>query len=346
MTRDLLTRLREANPARSADTATLLDAGDRDAELRRIMEESPVAPAVRRPKPRLRVAMVAAGATCLALALVFSGRTGERGHTSQAIAARAYRAVSAPKGIYHFVSIARLSVPRDYVASGGGLTGPLFYRPYAYWSRTSRNGHGPSLYLSINRDHYEEDWLTLDNRRSRARTFSLVSGRRGRMLHEVTSDSLHDWSYVPRTNLLTTTTFSTPTRPAFPDPVTAFRQAYKAHSVRLVGAATVAGHAAWQLEDRRSAATVTTWFVDRGSYLPIEVRHREALQAGTRPIGTIETRIRFLTFELLPLNSHTERLVARTRRPGVRVLRECGPGYRCTPAQSKRWRASLRHREA
>jgi hypothetical protein len=351
MTDDLLTQLQASNPIETSGASELLEVFDRDVQLRRILDESRVRPPRRGSAPRLGIATAAVFAACIALVILFSGRTGERGHISQAVAARAYRAVNAPTGIYHFVSIARLSVPRDYVAAGGGYSGPFFYRPYAYWNVTTRNGRGPSLFLSINRDHYEEDWLTLDNTRSRARTFALVDGRRGRMLHELTTDPKQVWSYTPRNNRLI---LSTPRGgyggPAFPDPVTAFRQAYEAQSVRLVGEATLRGRRVWRLEDRSSwrqlgypATRVITWFVDRRTYLPIEVRYREPafLVGAKRPIGEMAVRIRFLKFQLLPLNASTHKLLSPSRKSGVRLVHDCGQGYTCTPAQSRRWHAFL-----
>jgi hypothetical protein len=103
-------------------------------------------------------------------------------------------AAPSPAPVTEMVTISRISVPRWVVASGQGF---IFAQqlPHGYVARDSVPGRGTSLYLAINRDHYEHDWYTADGKRVRWRVRAYADGRPGRLLHDIaTGPTYEEWA--------------------------------------------------------------------------------------------------------------------------------------------------------
>src|SRR5436190_11041639 len=91
---------------------------------------------------------------------------------------------AAPAPVTKMVTVSRLSVPRWVVASGQGF-GFSQRMPFGYVARDSVPGRGTSLYLAINRDHYERDWYTADGRHIHWQSRAYRHGRPGRLFHDI-----------------------------------------------------------------------------------------------------------------------------------------------------------------
>jgi len=143
-----------------------------------------------------------------------------------------------PLRVSEMVTIARLSVPRWVIASGQGLTRAQRL-PLGYVARETRNGRGPSLYLAINRDHYERDWFSADGRRIHWRVHAWRHGRPGRLLHDVAfGPGYREWAIpslgvVRRRHGASASDGGTPSAPL--TPLEAFRRERALGTARRVG---------------------------------------------------------------------------------------------------------------
>lgn len=143
MTSDLLTRIREVDPAAAAKDG---DYEERDREIFALATASMDRPRAARRRATWVVAVLA-GIACLGL--IVASRPG---HDFDA-AAQTYRALTRHSGVYHFISTSRFARPRVRVDVG---MKPPFALPYFYEPEQapSRGGY-----------QYEEDWVTLDGTR-------------------------------------------------------------------------------------------------------------------------------------------------------------------------------------
>jgi hypothetical protein len=196
--------------------------------------------------------------------------------------------------IIHVRSVARLTVPRSVVASGQGTASAPFRFPRAFGERSRLHGRGPSLYLSINRDHYEDDLVTNTGNDGRQR------------IYDANGTLLSDYAYTPyRQDAWDAFTRirakSRDTVPSFfngpADPLGVFEQQRRDGQLHRAGA--------HRYVDRKS-----TWTVDsRG--IPTRFQTRN---------GQAKIDIHFTRLEVLPITPELMRQLRLGHHPYSRVV--------------------------
>jgi hypothetical protein len=202
----------------------------------------------------------------------------------------------APRARYviHVSSVGRLTVPRRVVAPGIGMASAPFRFPRAFGERSRLHGHGPSIYLTINRDHYEDDLVTDTGNAGRQRVY----GPSGTLLSDYayTPHSEDAWDAITRVRARQRDNVPDYfTGPA--DPLGVFEQLRDEGRLHRMDAHTYA-------EEK------STWAVD-GRGIPVRFQTRN---------GEARIDVRFLKLEILPLNSEMRRQLRIGKHPHSRVV--------------------------
>jgi hypothetical protein len=318
MPEDLIDRLRRSDPAAEPDPA----ATERDAQIwERVRAVQ--APA-RKPRRAAQGLAIVAGVALLVGAMALGiGRDRRPGGDFDA-AAKAFTALDPRHALYHFRSVARLTeqpagVARGYVVS--------FQFPFVGPSRGGR----PS---------YDEVWLTPGGHRVRWLRYRGAGGSASGLLRASAFVQPLPRAHlmgVPKARLpriraqlrahLREPACPDPRRPDLPgdlisagllrfappsDPATAFVVAYCAGRIQSQGAAVLDGQPVWRFVSRPSAhGSWQEWLVERRSWLPVRYRYVDQNQQGGQRYKARLT-VRFLVFEVLPLDSGSTHLLHLT----------------------------------
>jgi hypothetical protein len=198
------------------------------------------------------------------------------------------------KFVIHVSSVSRMTVPRSVVASGEGYSQPPFRLPLAYSARSRLHGKGPSLYLTINRDQYEDDLVTDTGNEARIRIYR----RSGRLLSDWTFDSSGGASWDATTHVLELERYKVPSFFDGPrDPLSAFERLRRDGRLKRSGPRRfVDRHDVWTVNDRG----VPVSFHSSSQHHRIDVR--------------------FLTLERLPITPELRRALRIGKHPTSRVI--------------------------
>jgi hypothetical protein len=290
MTDSLLDRLQTNDPAMTPEA----DAASRDA---RILARVLASPPPRRRRPPLRLALVAAVCGLAALALGLGAGLGRSGDNDFNAAAATYHALTRPAGLYHFVSVSRMTSEPAGVAQSYSI--PAMFPPVRFDQSGTPQHH--------------EVWLTPGGAEVRWLAYRAPGGT---LLH----------AFAFRQHLKGITGGTPPCkRPRCPtvagppsDPATAFRQAYKDGRVRSRGNVTLDGRSLWRFMSRKTGSgSYQEWLVDPRTRLPVRYRYVDHNQQRGVPFTT-QLSIRLTEFDVLPLNAQTRKLLHLT--PGQRRM--------------------------
>ncbi len=299
--RDLIERLRDADPLPDAERLTPEDQRAADALLDRLTSE-PVPAASPPRRPRLRGLALAAGvAAALALALavvsLIDDEPGGPGVVELAVAASTDKAA-----IYHKVALERL-ISADVPAG------------------------------ALGREAIFESWDAPDGS-THQKVFRVEDGRRGKLVGE-TAGRLHPRPhgrfggpvkiYDPRTQTIRHSRFgrsgngtTAALNPAV-DPGRTLRSLEAQGRLHLEGTARVGGREAYRLVSgwvpsfAKGRTEQYEYLVDKETYYPLLVRYRVHDGEG-KPF---ELSIRYLVYERLPLDKAHRQLLKLDRHPGA-----------------------------
>jgi hypothetical protein len=215
-------------------------------------------------------------------------------HATRAELAYMRRHAPHATAVIHVVSVSRMTVPRSVVASGEGFSSPPFRLPLAYANRSRLHGKGPSLYLTINRDQYEDDLVTDTGNEARVRIYR----RSGRLLSDWAWDSDRTRYWDATTRVLQVDHSKIPSYfEGARDPLTAFEKARRGGSLRAAGR-------------RRYKSRFETWTVDANG-LPKTYHSRSQHHV---------IDVRFKKLERLPLTPELKRQLRIGKHPTSRVI--------------------------
>jgi hypothetical protein len=299
--RDLIERLRDADPLPGAERLSPEDQRAADALLHRLVSEPvPAAPPPRR--PRIRGLALAAGvaamvALVLAAVSLIDDEPGGPGVVERAVAATTDRAA-----IYHTVALERL-ISAD--VPDGALDRAFVFEAW--------NAPDGSMHTKI---------------------FRAKHGRRGELFGETAARLRAKTrgrfggpgvNYDPRTNTIRHTRFgrngkgaSLALNPAV-DPGKSLRALQAQGRLRLEGTSRVAGREAYRLVSgpvpgfAKGRTESYEYFVDSKTYYPLLVRYRVFNGQG-KPL---ELSIRYLVYERLPFDKRHRKLLKLDRHPGA-----------------------------
>jgi hypothetical protein len=299
--RDLIERLRDADPMPEVERLSAEDRREADALLHRLTSEPlPAASPPRR--ARIRGLALAAGVATV-LALVFAAvsliddEPGGPGVVERAVAATTDKAA-----IYHTVALEHLIAAE--VPAG-----------------------------ALGREAIFESWNAPDGS-THQKTFKVRDGRRGQLLSEA-AGRLHPKTrgrfagpvqiYDPRTNRIQHTRFgrsgkgtSLALNPSV-DPGKSLRALQAQGRLRLDGTARVGGREAYRLVSgpvpgfAKGRTESYVYFVDSQTYYPLLIRYRVA-NGSDKPL---ELSIRYLVYERLPFDRQHRQLLKLDRHPGA-----------------------------
>jgi len=216
--------------------------------------------------------------------------------------------------VEHLITVSRFSAQHDAVSAGIGFR-TIGSFPTGYRARDTRGGRGPSFYLAMNRDHYEEDWLTADATRVHWRSSAFEGGRVTRLLHDSAFGPEYEEWYTPATHRLHSRRHPArdPGRQTPASVVDAFRAQLRDGQLRRAGTRRVDGAPVELFVPRTKRRTSTTsWLVPRGSSVPRELVFTDRRVFEGRRL-TVRQRIRILTYELVPWRSAALHLHVRVR---------------------------------
>jgi hypothetical protein len=283
MTDSLLDRLQANDPAVVPEA----DAAARDA---RILARVFASPPPRRKRPPLRLALVAAVCGLAALALGLGVGRGRSGSDDFNAAAATYQALTRPAGLYHLVSVSRMTSEPAGVAQSYSI--PASFPPV----RFDQSG----------RPQYHEVWLTPGGGEVRWLAYRRPGGP---LLHAFAfRQDLGERVGGPPCQRSRCT--DVPGPPS--DPASAFRQAYEDGRLRSRGNVTLDGRSLWRFVSRKTGAgSYQEWLVDPSTRLPVRYRYVDHNQQRGVPFTTRLT-IRLTKFDVLPLNAETRKLLHLT----------------------------------
>lgn len=286
MTDSLLTRLQENDPAATPET----DAPVRDARiLAQVLADSPP----RRSRPRVRLALVAAACALAALVLALGIGRERSGDTDFNAAAATYRALTRAGGLYHFVSVSRMTSAPAGVAQS--YRTPAAFPPV----RFDRTGT----------PQYHEVWLTPGGAAVRWVQYRGADGGVVQAFAFRQDPRLQqDLQKMVRCQRKKCVTVAGPPS----DPATAFRQVYEGGRLVARGNATLDGRSLWRFVTRKTAAgSYQEWLVDPGTRLPVRYRYVDHnQQRGVAFTNRLTMQLR--KFDVLPLNADTRKLLQLT----------------------------------
>jgi hypothetical protein len=289
MTDPLLTRLQTNDPAATPDP----DAASRNAQ---ILARVLAAPPPRRGRPRVRLALVAAACGLAVLGLALGVGRERSGDSDFDAAAATYRALTRPAGLYHFVSVSRMTSEPAGVAQS--YSTPALFPPLRFDQAGT--------------PQYHEVWLTPGGAAVRWLAYRRAGGA---LLHAFAFRQDLKKLVGPRPCQRTgcAAVVGPPS-----DPATAFRLAYQGGRLRSRGGVTFDGRSLWRFVTRRTGAgSYQEWLIDPSTRLPVRYRNVDHNQQRGVPF-TNRLTIRLIKFEVLPLNADTRKLLRLT--PAQRAL--------------------------
>jgi hypothetical protein len=289
MTDPLIARLHANDPAATPEA----DAVPRDA---RILARVLATPPHPRGRPPVRLALVASASVLAVLALALGVGRERSGDNDFNAAAATYHALTRPAGLYHFVSVSRMTSEPAGVAQS--YSTPAMFPPL----RFDQTGT----------PQYHEVWLTPGGAAVRWLAYRQP---RGALLHAFAFrqdlKKLVGGRPCQRTRCA-----AVPGPPS--DPATAFRRAYQDGRLLSRGTETLGGRSLWRFVTRKTAAgSYQEWLVDPSTRLPVRYRYVDHNQQRGVPF-TNRLTIRLIKFEVLPLNADTRKQLRLT--PGEKRL--------------------------